>query len=515
MAPRAPRPVKVSPKSPSPASLSTREGELLPKDRLEWVEAWGMASRSMAHVWRPSTIDGVREVFARARRSGRKVALKGGGNSYGDAFQNAEEMVLDLSRMTRVLAWDPATGIIDLEPGVRICDLWRYTIEDGWWPPVVSGTMFTTMGGCLGMNIHGKNAWRVGPFGEHVTEVDLMLPSGEIRRVGRDSDPELFRGVVSGFGMLGVITRIRLQMKRVYSGMLEVKALRARSFHHQVELFEEHAAESDYMVGWADCFSSAPGTVGRGEMHMARHLAKGEDAMPAQSLRVANQELPDSIMGWFPKSILHRFMAPLVNDLGMRMINTAKFYAQYKPGAAKPHRQSHAGFAFLLDYVPNWKNGYRPGGLIQYQPFVPKANAARLFTDIIRLSQRRGITPYLGVTKKHCPDSFLFTHAVDGFSLALDYPVTASNQRALWALCSEMNEKVLAAGGRFYLAKDSVLTPDVLSRYLPEGHLDRFRALKAQCDPDGILTSNMYRRIFGLEKQQASGETRRGIARIA
>lgn len=520
MSPKGPRPVRVAARAEVSAPVvASPQKSLLPKDRLEWVEAWGMASRSMAHVWRPSTVDGIRAVFELARRSGRRVAFRGGGNSYGDAFQNREEIVLDLSRMNRVLEWNPETGVIDLEPGVRIADLWRYAIEDGWWPPVVSGTMFTTMGGCLGMNIHGKNAWRVGTFAEHVSEVDLLLPSGELRRVGRESGPELFHGVASGFGMLGAVIRVRLQMKRVYSGMMEVRAYRAANFHEQLELFEDHAAASDYMVGWADCFPSARGTVGRGEMHMARHLKPGEDAMPAQSLRVANQELPDTIMGFFPKSVLHRFMGPFISDWGMQLINMAKFHAQSKPGAAKPYRQSHAAFAFLLDYVPNWKSGYRPGGLIQYQPFVPKAEAGRVFTELIRLSQRRGIVPYLGVTKKHRPDKFLFTHGVDGYSLALDYPVTESNRRRLWSLCAEMNERVLAAGGRFYLAKDSVLTPDVVARYLPAGNLERFQRLKGACDPEGLLTSNLYRRIFGLEDGQAegagAGERRRAVARTA
>jgi FAD/FMN-containing dehydrogenase len=461
-----------------------------------------MASRSMAHVFRPTTVDGVREVYEVARRTGRTIALRGGGDSYGDAFQNAEEIVLDLSRMTRVLDWNPVTGRIALEPGVQIAHLWRYAIEDGWWPPVVSGTMFTTMGGCAGMNIHGKNAWRVGPFGEHLVEFDLLMPTGELRTVSRESDSELFHAAISGMGLLGCMTRIVLQMKRVYSGELEVRAIRARNFHHQVELFEEHADSSDYMVGWADCFPTGRGTTGRGEMHFARHLDAGEDPMPAQTLRVANQELPDTIMGFFPKSILHRFLGLFINDLGMRAINTAKYFAQLRPGAAKPYRQSHAGFAFLLDYVPNWKDGYRPGGLIQYQSFVPAAEAARVFTEQIRLSGKRGLPPYLGVTKKHRPDAFLLSHGVDGFSLALDYRVTEANRRRLWALCHEMDELVLAAGGRFYMAKDSTARAGTLGRFLPAESLATFHRLKNACDPDGILATDLYRRVFGLSNPQ-------------
>ncbi len=480
--------------------------DTLPHDRLERVEAWGLNSASMAHVYRPSTVGRLREVFELARRTGRQIAFRGGGRSYGDAFQNSEQIVLDLSRMNRVLDWDPDEGVISLEPGVTIEQLWQYMLEDGWWPAVVPGTMFTTMGGCVGMNIHGKNAWKVGPFGDHVLDFDFLLPSGEIVRVDRKSDPDLFRGAIGGFGMLGCFTRVRLAAKRVHSGLLRVFPQRVRNFDEMIDSFEENAGRMDYMVGWADCFAARARSLGRGEMHFAQYLEPGEDPFPAQTLRVENQKLPDTIMAFLPKSIVWRLAAPFVNNLGMRLVNTLKYHAQLRPGAGKPYLQSHAAFAFLLDYVPNWHHAYKPGGLIQYQSFVPKEYAADVFAEQVRLSHRFGIVPYLAVTKKHVPDDFLITHAVDGYSMALDYPVTVANRKRLWGLCHEMDEMILAAGGRFYLAKDATMRPGTPRRYLPERNLERFTALKQRCDPEGMLSSNLYRRVFGAEGPKTGGK---------
>lgn len=512
-----PKPKRVKLKTENPKVVETSPAlaapapAILPKDRLEWVDAWGMATRTMAHVYRPSTPDGVAEVFATARRTGRTVALRGAGCSYGDAFQNREEIVLDLSRMNRILEWNPETGEIRVEPGVRIADLWRYIVGDGWWPPVVSGTMMTTMGGCAGMNIHGKNAWLKGPFGNHVLEFDLLLPSGEVKRVSRESDPELFRGAIGGFGMLGVFLSLKLQMRKVYSGVLQVFPQRVSNFGEMAESFEENAGRMDYMVGWTDCFAGSRRTVGRGEMHFARQLEPGEDPSAAQSLRVVRQELPDLILGILPKSLLWKFGKPMTNDVGMRLINTAKYWAQMRPGASKPYFQSHAAFHFLLDYVPNWKQCYAPGGLIQYQSFVPREHAARVFAEQIRLSHKAGIIPYLGVTKKHIADDYLISHGLDGYSMALDYPVTARNRSRLWALCHQMDELVIQAGGRFYFAKDSTMRAGTAARYLPEENLRLFAELKGKCDPDGILTSELYRRVFGsLQQEYAHGSSHGG-----
>ena len=146
----------------------------LPAERLEHVEGWGMSSSALSYVYRPVNADGIQAAFEAARQSDRSVGLRGAGRSYGDASLNAENVTLDLTRMRRILAWNPDTGIISVEPGVTIQQLWQYTIEDGWWPNVVSGTMFPTLGGAAAMNIHGKNNWKAGPIGDHILDFEIF-----------------------------------------------------------------------------------------------------------------------------------------------------------------------------------------------------------------------------------------------------------------------------------------------------------------------------------------------------
>ncbi|MEJ2753891.1 MAG: hypothetical protein P8169_14635 [Chloroflexota bacterium] len=160
------------------------------------------------------------------------------------------------------------------------------------------------------------------------------------------------------------------------------------------------------------------------------------------------------------------------------------------------YRQTHAAFHFLLDYVPDWKNAYGPGGLIQYQPFIPKETARDAFADILRLCQRRGIPNYLTVFKRHRPDDFLMTHGLDGFSMAMDFRVTDYRRGPIESLAFEMDEIVLAAGGRFYLAKDSTLRSSVAEAYLGKETIAEFKGLKAKYDPEDMLQTDLWRRIF-------------------
>jgi FAD/FMN-containing dehydrogenase len=334
----------------------------------------------------------------------------------------------------------------------------------------------------------------VGPIGEHIVDFELLLPTGDLKRCSREENPDLFHAAIGGFGMLGCFLSLTLQLKRVHSGLLTVEPLAAGSLAEMAEVFESRLDGADYLVGWVDAFARGQAT-GRGLVHQANYLGPGEDPRPAQTLRVEAQELPDTFLGVLPKAIMWRFMRPLMHDPGMRLVNAAKYHLGRLGGSAT-YRQSHAGFAFLLDYVPNWRRAYGPGGLIQYQSFIPAAAARDALREELRCAQRAGLVPYLGVFKRHRPDPFLMTHAVDGYSLALDFKVTTANRARLWALAADLDRLVLDAGGRFYYAKDSTLARARLERYLGEPRVQRFLALKRECDPENLLETNLYRRIF-------------------
>jgi FAD/FMN-containing dehydrogenase len=469
-------------------------GAPLPTDRLERVWAWGGADSAMSWVWRPTTVDGLRNAVARAAALDLPVGLRGAGCSYGDASLVPEGVSLDCSRMTRVLDWNPDTGVIRVEPGVTIRQLWQYVLEDGWWPPVVTGTMAITLGGAAGMNVHGKNAWKLGPIGDHLRAVELMLASGEVARCSRDERPDLFHAAIGGFGMLGCFTSLELQLERVHSGLIEVEAVPARSLGEMFDVFAERLDTADYLVGWMDTFAGGQ-ALGRGLVHAAYHLPPGEDRRAAQTLRPAHQELPPTLLGVVPKSAMWRFMRPFTNAPGVRLVNAAKYHLSARQGRFR-YRQPHVAFHFLLDYVPDWKRAYGPDGLIQFQAFLPAAAGQTAYTEILTRSHQAGIVPFLGVLKRHRPDPFWMTHGLDGWSLAMDFRVTRTNRARLWQHCGALARVVTDAGGRFYYAKDSTLAPDDLGGYYDADRVRRFLALKRQLDPDTRWQTALWQRLF-------------------
>ena len=77
-----------------------------------------------------------------------------------------------------------------------------------------------------------------------------------------------------------------------------------------------------------------------------------------------------------------------------------------------------------------------------------------------------------------------------GWTLAVDLPGSLTG---LGALLDRIDERVASSGGRVYLAKDSRLRPEMLAWMYPE--LERWRAMRAQLDPQGLFMSDLSRRL--------------------
>ena len=455
-------------------------------------DGFGYATRSVSAFAEPRSRDEIAHWFRFAKENGLTVGMRGSGRSYGDAAMNGGGLIMDTRGMKQVLAWDPATGIADLEPGFTIEDMWRTFLTDGYWPAVVPGTMYPTIAGIAAMNVHGKNCFKVGPWGDHILEGDLVAPDGNTYRVSRDENPDLFHAAIGGFGLLGAWSRLRVKLKKVHSGRLRVRGHYCRDLNEQFAFFEEWTQKADYCVSWVDCIAGGA-SLGRGQPHSAVYVHEGEDSAP--DFDPAHQDLPGSILG-VPRGLVGTIVGMFSTNLGMRLLNIGKDAAS-RFGPKGEHLQGLVAFNFLLDYVPTFRDAYRPHGFVQYQPFVPKEHAKEVFTNILRLTQARGVPSYLGVLKRHRADDFLMSHGLDGYSFALDFPVTPSNRALLWKTLHEVSDMVCESGGRFYPAKDGVIRPDHVQRAWGQARLSRFNALRDMVDPDRLLRTELAAR-FGL-----------------
>jgi decaprenylphospho-beta-D-ribofuranose 2-oxidase len=403
----------------------------------------------------------------------RGVLARGLGRSYGDAAQNAGGTVLDATTGPEDITVDVAAATVRVAAGVSIDTLLRRLVPLGLFVPVTPGTRFVTIGGAIAADIHGKNHHRDGSIAAHTRAMTLATPTGTATL--RPGD-ELFRATTGGMGLTGVILDAELSLRRIGAPGVVVDTDRTPDLDAVMALMAEGDDRYHYSVAWVDCLARGRhlgrAVLTRGEF--ATDGDGGDGAAPAYGPRVRVTAPPV-------------FPSGLVNRWSMRAFNAAWY--RKAPRCRRGEVQSIPAFFHPLDGVGGWNRVYGRRGFLQYQFVVPFGGEAALRTAVERLSAD-GAGSALAVLKRFGPAAGgHLSFPSPGWTLALDLP--AGPGRA--ALLDGLDELVAAAGGRVYLAKDARLRPELLPVMYPR--LDEWRAVRDRADPDGVLASDLDRRL--------------------
>lgn len=427
-------------------------------------------------MWEPRALDDVSERLSLPFQRG--VIARGLGRSYGDAAQNAGGLVARMTRLDGITALDEKAGLVTCEAGVSLDSLIRALVPMGWFPMVVPGTAYVTVGGAIASDVHGK--YRHGSFCDTVARMRVWTPARGVVACSADEEPDVFWATAGGMGLTGVVVDATLRLHRVQSALMRVDTERMSNLADCMERMLGTDDRYRYSVAWIDCLASGR-HLGRSVLTRGDH-ATLDDLAPHERSRALT--LPEGLHlaapQWAPSGLLSPMTIRAFNEVWYRKA----------PRDERDRLQPLAGFFHPLDGVAGWNRIYGSRGFLQYQYLVPYGAENVVRTTLERLSAAR-CASFLAVLKR-------FEHAnvghlsfpAPGWTLALDIPVGKSG---LGDLLDGIDRLVVDAGGRIYLTKDARTSADLISEMYPR--LDEWRALRNALDPAAVLRSDLDRRL--------------------
>ena len=174
------------------------------------VAPLGGLYRSNAWTFRPSRAKEVQTLVKQAGERGKKVSIEGAGLSQGKHIlpPSSNDYHLDMKGINRV-AIDPIEKTATVGGGA----LWRHVQNaadrHGLAVQVQQASNIFSVGGSLSANCHGWDH-RVGSLANTVQSITIVNAKGELQTL--TPKDELFRYVVGGYGMFGVIAEVTIKL---------------------------------------------------------------------------------------------------------------------------------------------------------------------------------------------------------------------------------------------------------------------------------------------------------------
>ena len=423
----------------------------------------------MRRVVAPRT---VQDIAAAVKSSPGPISIGGGRNSMGGQTATPDGLQIDMRNFHGVVAFDSAARTITVHSGTR----WREvqdTIDKYGLAVKIMQTYNTfTVGGALSVNAHGRYVGQ-GPIVRSVRSITLVLADGRVVTASRDENQELFFGAIGGYGALGVIadvtldlavnSRIRREDEKMpvssYAGYFRRKVRDDSTvIFHNADMYPP-SYENIHVVSYRRTLE--PVTVS------ARLLPKDQAAWSHRTAYAMMTSFPGA--GWLRE---HAVDPIVYRD---NPITWRNYEASYDISELEPDSRDKETYVLQEYFVP-------PDS---FDVFVPR----------MRKILRDHSVEALNVSVRHAlPDSGTFLawapNEVFAFVLYYKQGTDPAARREVGRWTRELIAAAIRSGGRYYLPYQPVATRDQFARAYRRS--SELFAVKRRGDPSNKFTNALW-----------------------
>ena len=428
-------------------------------------------STRLAGIVRPTTTAGV---AAALRAWHGAVCIAGARFSMGGQTREPDALQFDLAGMDRMIRLDPVAHTVRVQAGMRWRRLQALLDPHDLSVKVMQSYSNFSVGGSVSVNCHGRYIGE-GAIASTVRALQLVTADGRTRELSRDREPALFGALLGGYGGLGVVTEVELDLAR---NTRIARAAVAVPLDDYPDWFHAHVLGKDDIVmhnadlvppdfgaplaiSWSR--TDAPLTDAR------RLVPEGLEYGREQNLIWSATELPGG------DALRERYITRrLLSEPRVIMRNCE---ASLDVASIEPRTRRVSTYLLQEYFVP----------VAAFRPFTARMRAIlrAADADVLNVSIRHAVADTMSLMRWADRDMFCF--------VVYHKQRTWQDARAArWTRA--LIDAALDHGGRYYLPYRLHATRRQFARAYPQA--DAFAAIKRDIDPDNRFRNLLWDRYL-------------------
>lgn len=416
----------------------------------------------------PTSIEEIRDAVNSATGT---VSIGGGRFSMGGQTAARDSLHLDLRGYNKVLALRPELKQVTVQPGITWRDLQEQIDSYNLSIKIMQSYSNFTVGGSLSVNCHGRYLG-YGAIVHSVERIKLVLVDGSIVTASRAENSHLFKAAIGGYGGVGVIAEVTLNLdanKKIESKVVSLKP-------------------SEYLAHFRDKTLNNDRVV----MHNADIFPPSYDTVYVTNWEESQSDLtnPSRLQPRGNDPFLYRFYRFVLNYIpwGKNLRPLLEEYRKNNPEVV------WRNFEASYDVKSLGQISSSSGSYILQEYFVPLENFESFKDEMTTILSKNNVK-VVNISIRHAIKddiTYLSWSPQDSFAFVLYY-YQPSSEDALehsknWT--RELIRSVISHSGSYYLPYRIVASAEEFKRAYP-GSAEYFR-IKSEVDPTYKFNNQLW-----------------------
>ncbi len=415
----------------------------------------------------PKNIKELKEILFYAKKNNKNILCVGNSKSWFDTISLRKGIIINLRSFRKVIKLEKR-NILKISSNVKLNEVSNFLASKNLNFYNYPGYSNITIGGCISNNVHGKDSFKYGTFGEKIINIKILLSNGKIKICNKNKNKELFISIISGLGLIGIILEVQIELKTIYKNVV-TKSFKCKNVKEIIDTLQIDNVNYDYIYSWIDTKRE------RGIIYKSKYLKKELNLKKKIQFK-----LKDKII----KFILSIFMK---NNM-MSIINYF-FYILNKKEDRKVDRTQDI-LNLSQSQLINLPELIHPNSFVEIQFIIPnkKKNLLEKFFKILKKEHLSSLITGIKIHKKSLG---YLCFSDDGLSISLNLICNFNDKNKIFRI-QRIHNFIIKNKLKIYLCKDFLLKKSDIRYVYPK--FSKFLKIKKKYDKLNIFASDFLKR---------------------